>query len=73
MTLEERKDAIIVLLKLLKDDCAWFNEQHHIDEAIEIIDQCPLKSDIYPDDHISIKWKKEHDKKIDRIRADIER
>jgi hypothetical protein len=68
MTLEERKLVIIQELKILEEDCAWFNEKEHVNESINMLQQVPLRSDIYPEDHISKIWKKQHDEKIEIIR-----
>jgi hypothetical protein len=64
MTLEQRKNNIIESLKFLSKDCAWFNEYSHIDSAISLLEGVILYSDLYPEDPISQKWKKERDLEI---------
>ena len=72
MTLEERKNNIIESLKLLKEDCAWYNEQENIASSISLLEGVIIRSDIYPDDHISVLWKQKHDKKLEKLRSEIE-
>ena len=71
MTLESRKQNIVESLQILREDCAWFNEQGHIDSAIALLTQVTLRSDIYPMDPVSQEWKRKNDIKLEAMRKQI--